>query len=138
MSNSVVAVTTEQSGDLSLTGVGTALRASTRVHDDDGGSSFGTERDAVQSISVKDSSAIIEGTANSGNCIGGVEGSERCSARTDLDTTCVGQGIPLRPARMIRTADSVPSNAAPADLLGQHPWTRRQELSYPSVRRQEQ
>jgi len=42
-------------------GVGTALRASTRVHDDDGGSSFGTERDAAQSISVKDSSAIIEG-----------------------------------------------------------------------------
>ena len=30
-----------------------------------------------------------------------------------------GQGIPLRPARTIRTADSVPSNAAPADLLGQ-------------------
>ena len=29
------------------------------------------------------------------------------------------QGIPLRPARTIRTADSVPSNAAPADPLGQ-------------------
>jgi hypothetical protein len=61
MSIAVVAVTTEQSGDLSLTGVGTALRASTRVHDDDGASSFGTERDAAQSISVEDSSAIIEG-----------------------------------------------------------------------------
>ena len=41
------------------------------------------------------------------------------SARTDSDTPLVlGQGIPLRPSRTIRPADSVPSDAAPADLLG--------------------
>jgi len=48
MSIAVVAVTTEQSADLSSTGVGTALQASTRAYDDDGASSSGTERDAAQ------------------------------------------------------------------------------------------
>jgi hypothetical protein len=52
MSIAVVAVTTEHNGDLSSTGVDTALRASTRVHDDDRASSSGTEKDTAQSISV--------------------------------------------------------------------------------------
>ena len=86
MSIAVVAVTTEHNGDLFSTGVGTALRASTRAHDDDGASSSGTERDAAQSISVNRRGW----TANSVYCIGKVQGSGRYSAWMDSDATCVG------------------------------------------------
>jgi hypothetical protein len=61
MTIAVVAVTTEQSGCLTSTGVGTALQTSTRAYDDDGASSSGTERDAAQSISLEDNSAIVRG-----------------------------------------------------------------------------
>jgi len=62
MSIAVVAVTTEQSADLSSTGVGTALRASIRAYDDDGASSSGTERDAAQWKIVPQSSREVQGS----------------------------------------------------------------------------